>query len=119
MTEVRLNRMCLGERISVQVQQVGEGVHIQISGGHRPHIGAVSIAGPDGKTDTVQFPGHRDGTISEAWAGAFARAGFVPAVAEAGIHYDHPKKEEILFIVSVCEDLMQEVLERFISFERK
>lgn len=79
----------LGAPLTARLQPLDGGMRAEIYGGTRPHIGAVSIAGPDGKVSTTQFPAHRDGVVSARWAGALAAAGYRPAVVLAGIHYDH------------------------------
>lgn len=110
MKQTERSRICLGEQILAQVQPVGNGVRILICGGSRPHIGAVSIAGPDGEIRTQEFPGHRDGAVSEEWVKAFSTAGFLPAVAEAGIHYDGLDGAGIAAVLETCREMLKEIL---------
>ncbi|WP_242957047.1 transcriptional repressor [Faecalibacterium sp. An122] len=53
----------LGAPLTARLQPLDGGMRAEIYGGTRPHIGAVSIAGPDGKVSTTQFPAHRDGVV--------------------------------------------------------
>lgn len=63
-----------------RVQMLDGGVRAEIYGGTRPHIVAVSIAGPEGSVTTTEFPTHRDG------AGSFALCQEVGlAVAQRGV----------------------------------
>lgn len=97
--------------LTARLQPVDGGMRAEIYGGTRPHIGAVSIAGPDGKVSTTQFPTHRDGVVSARWAGALAEAGYRPAVVLAGIHYDHLDRAGIDQVVQATEHLLQQALE--------
>ncbi len=102
----------LNAPLTARVQVVDGGVRAEVYGGTRPHIGAVSIAGPEGDITTTQFPTHRDGAVSARWAEALAAAGLRPAVVLAGIHYDGLSRGGICQVMEVCEGLLQEVLAR-------
>lgn len=99
-----------GAAINVHVLRLDEGIQVTIFGGTRPHVGAVSIADGPGGCRTVEFPGHRDGTISRRWAEALAEAGCGPAVVTAGIHYDHLSREAVGQVVAVSDGLLADVL---------
>lgn len=90
----------------------GGGLHVSVWGGTSPHIGAVSIVSPDGQWETKQFPGHRDGVVSEKWAAALKCAGFVPVIVEAGIHYDSLSPQDIDTVVALTDALLEELLKR-------
>jgi hypothetical protein len=107
-----ISRTLYGKEITACVLQPDQGLHVSVFGGELTHIGAVSIVSPDGVCNTVQFPGHKDGTVSEAWAKALAEAGHLPTVVEAGIHYDHLSREGIEAVVALCNELLCEVLVR-------
>lgn len=108
--ELCVTRTVLGAPLTARVQAVDGGVRAEVYGGTRPHIGAVSIAGPEGDITTTQFPTHRDGAVSARWAEALAAAGLRPAVVLAGIHYDGLSPEGIRQVLDASEGLLQEVL---------
>lgn len=108
--EFCVTRTVLGAPLTARVQVVDCGVRAEIYGGTRPHIGAVSMAGPEGDVTTTQFPAHRDGAVSARWAQALAGAGLRPAVVLAGIHYDNLSPEGIRQVLEGSEGLLQEVL---------
>lgn len=112
MTQFELHRFLYGERITAHVLRFGSDVHISVFGGQRAHIGAVSIVDPEGACRTVQFPGHKDGAISEQWANALAENGYRPAVVEAGIHYDNLSREGIVAVLALTDGMLADVLER-------
>lgn len=99
----------LGAPLTARVLGLDGGVRAEIYGGTRPHIGAVSIAGPEGGITTTQFPAHRDGVVSARWAEALAAAGLRPAVVLAGIHYDGLCAEEIAEVVAAADRLLAQV----------
>ena len=106
-----LSRECLGSRLHAEALALPGGLHVSVYGGDLPHIGAVSVAGPDGSVATTQFPGHRDGAVSEAWARALSERGFRPAVVEAGIHYDGITPEGIRRVLEAGKALLGELVE--------
>lgn len=100
----------MGKPIRVQVLYLPAGIHVGVYGGDLPHIGAVSVADPKGQISTIQFPGHRDGAVSTRWAEALAERGKLPAVVEAGIHYDNMSREGISAVLETTEQMLQKVL---------
>lgn len=109
MRQFSVTRSLFGADITAQVTLPGEGVHVLVCGGTRPHIGAVSVAGPDGAVSTMQFPGHKDGVISSRWAEALLT--YFPVVVAAGIHYDRLNREEIEAVVALTDEMLKELLE--------
>lgn len=107
---IRLSRDCLGRSIEVEAMAFLEGVHVSVYGGDQGHIGAVSIVEPGGQIESFQFPGHRDAVVSEAWARALAGAGCVPAVVEAGIHYDGLSEAGIRRVLEASDQLLRRLL---------
>lgn len=106
----RLSRECLDARLFAEALAFPGSLHVSVYGGDLPHIGAVSVVGPDGAVATTQFPGHRDGAVSEAWAKALSERGFRPAVVEAGIHYDGITPEGIRRVLEAGEALLAALL---------
>ncbi len=104
---IRLSRDCLGRSIEVETMAFHEGVHISVYGGDLGHIGAVSIVEPGGQVETIQFPGHRDAVVSEAWARALAELGAAPIVVEAGIHFDGLQRDEIREVLDKTDELLE------------
>ena len=109
-SEFSLTAEVLGYEISVRAVLTGGSIQVMISGGMRPHIGAVSIAGPDGQQD-IEFPGHKDGVITRKWADILKESGFCPVVVTAGIHYDNLSKEGINVVLNAADALLNELLD--------
>ena len=92
------------------VIQTSGGLHISLYGGDLPHIGAVGIVDPTGGFSITQFPDHREGILCEHYCAALSGAGFCPAVVEAGIHYDGLERDGISSILSLTDELLNDIL---------
>ena len=110
MRQFSLTRKLMGASITAQAVCMPEGLQIGVYGGTLPHIGAVSVADPQGNVTTQQFPGHKDGVVSERWARVLSEAGYRPAVVTAGIHYDHLSREQIARVVELTDGMLSELL---------
>lgn len=106
-----IHALLFGKDVTAQVLVLPPGIHVSLFGGDLPHIGAVSIAGTEGLIHTEQFPGHREGVVSSQWAAKLSEAGYAPAVAEAGIHYDRLDHEGIERVLKLAEDMLKQVLD--------
>lgn len=110
MRQFELKRTLLGADITAQVTVLEAGVQALVFGGTRPHIGAVSMADSQGSITTRQFPGHKDGVVSERWARVLSEAGYCPTAVIAGIHYDGLNREQIDDVVKLTDDMLSELL---------
>lgn len=100
-----------GKIIAADATITDSGVQIGLFGGDKPHIGAVGILDPAGKIMVTQFETHREGILCQQWCEALAKAGCIPAVVSAGVHYDNASKEEIEQIVQLCHELLKDMLD--------
>lgn len=100
---------CLGWPIEARIHRLDDGLHVLVTGGCKTHVGAVSYAFPGEEVQTVQFPTHRDGTVSRQWAETLCRRLRCPVVVNCGIHYDDVSRTEICEIVSAAEELLRKV----------
>lgn len=101
-----------GKPITAELTVTNGGVQVGLFGGDKPHIGAVGIVDPAGKTTVSQFEEHREGILCQQWCEALAKAGCTPAVVSAGVHYDNASKEEIMQIVQLCNELLKDMLDK-------
>lgn len=111
-----LKEICLKEEwrgypVEAACTVLDEGIHVLITGGSRTHVGAVSYAFPGEQVQTIQFPTHRDGAVSEVWAKKLCQQLGTPVVVNCGIHYDQVTKSDIAQIVSVTEKLLERAAE--------
>ena len=108
---MKLERTVLGYPIRAEITKLDEGWEVGIFGGCKTHVGAVTLAAPDGTVQTLERPGHKDSFISARWAAELAAHWDAPVCARCGIHYDCATKEQLAAITAECEDFLQEVKE--------
>ena len=101
-----------GKNIMVDATVTDGGVQIGLFGGDKTHIGAVGIVNPAGKITVTEFERHKEGILCQQWCDALAKAGCIPAVVSAGVHYDKASKEEIAQIVQLCNELLKDMLDK-------
>ena len=111
MKHIVCERQFRGKSITAELTVTNCGIQVGLFGGDQPHIGAVGILDPAGKTTVTQFEEHREGVLCQQWCEALAKAGRIPAVMSAGVHYDNVSKEEIVQIVRLCNELLKDMLD--------
>ena len=109
---MRLECEVLGQTIRAEALRLDEGWDVCVFGGSRSHVGAVTLAEPDGSVQTLLRRDHRDDVLSVRWAKALAQRWNAPVCVRAGIHYDKIGRAEIDGILSACEALLQSMMER-------
>lgn len=100
-----------GQEVTAWVLVLTQGIHVSLFGGDLPHIGAVSIIGLKGDVHTEQFPGHKEGIISDTWARGLSKSGYAPVVVEVGIHYDQLGQEGIEQVCQLAEHMLRKVID--------
>lgn len=109
MKEILVKTELMGYPIEARCSVLDVGIHVLLIGGCRTHVGAVSYALPGEDVQTVQFPTHREGSVSECWAKRLCQRFQTPVVVNCGIHYDHVSRDDIRAIVKVTETLLDQV----------
>ena len=106
----RVTRNLYDYSIDAEIICTGSGINITLTGGERPHIGAITIIAPDGKMETKAFPTHRESVISEEWAKSIYDATGQPVVVAAGIHYEGATQEMISAVVNITKEMLLDVM---------
>ncbi|MFQ5912902.1 MAG: hypothetical protein ACE5JS_06945 [Nitrospinota bacterium] len=117
---VLAEREFLGHPLRIEARWQGADLAIQLSGGVRPHIGAVVLAVPrpslrdpcraSATASVLNRPGHRDEEPARRIAESFASRLRANVVVLCGIHYEGLKDEQIREVNRVCAALAEEVL---------
>ena len=105
----------LGHPIAARAQWLDSGLDVSVFGGVRTHVGAVTLAEPEGTEHTLERTGHRDAAVSRPWALSLAASLAVPVCVRCGIHYDHATKDQIAQILAVCNGLLAELTDRLLE----
>lgn len=102
----------LGQPVQVLAERLDDGWDIGVFGGCRTHVGAVTLAEPDGSEQTMERSGHKDSHISRRWAVRLAPVLGVPVCVRCGIHYDSATADQIRAIVDACDRLLETVAQQ-------
>lgn len=119
MYQFEITRHLFGRELTAHIVRLDAGIHVLIYGGNRSHVGAVSIVDQGKVCETTQFPGHKDGIVSEMWAKALARTHTGSIVVAAGIHYDNLTGEDIKAILSATEEMLDRTQMLLSSIEKE
>lgn len=110
-------------KISLTLQDTGDGINGLLIGGDKPHIGGVVLALPrpslrgEGWSADVfitPVPGHKDVEVARMVADSLARELRCSVVVTAGIHTDNLSSEELNQIISHCDILIKAALAAFV-----
>ena len=107
-----LTEYYLKKPITCQVTRLGDDLSLVIYGGHKSHLGAISIVEKDMEIMTHSFPGHKEQYITEVWAEKIAGKTGKRVCVQAGIHYDNATTEQIRDILAITDKMLQTILER-------
>ena len=108
--------------IYLDAKEIGKDLLVAIHGGDEHHIGGVAAAYPtkshyrDATTvsvSTLTLPGHKDYVVANTAAEKICKALEVPTVVTVGIHYDNATSKEIEEIISVVNDLVDDIITHY------
>jgi hypothetical protein len=108
-------------RIALQAVAMGADLAICLSGGERPHIGAVAVAQPrpslsdpariSATTSVIALLGHKEDELARHVAGRVAAAANCVVTVACGIHYEKLSAEQIGGIDRLVERLTDRLLQ--------
>lgn len=107
---MKLEKTVLGYPIWVEIHRLDCGWDIGIYGGCSTHVGAVTLAEPDGTVQTLERSGHKDSFISTRWAAELAAHWSAPVCVRCGIHYDNVMKAQLAEITAVCDAMLLQLM---------
>jgi len=96
--------------IHIEVRSAGDDVFAIVTGGTRPHIGAIALAEPSG-VSILQASGHKDAVIAEMFAKGLHEKCGVNVCVSAGVHVDDATSEEIALLIANAKSLLTYVCE--------
>ncbi|QTA93063.1 hypothetical protein [Desulfonema magnum] len=115
--------------IEAYVRFIGQDVLVAISGGEKPHIGAVSVAQPrpslrdpevtSATASVICLLGHKEDALAKSISEVLAAKLNTQVVVTAGIHWDNLTKEGIQTVVQNSRSLLDMILEKIITGSQK
>jgi len=104
------------------VRRIGEDLLVAISGGERPHIGAVAMAQPrpslkdpavtSATASVFCYVGHKEDDLAKHAAEKLAASLNTRVVVTAGIHWDDLSEEGIRKVIRNNRNLLDLIVER-------
>ena len=108
--------------VEAHVRFVGEDLLVAISGGEKPHIGAVAAAQPrpslkdpsvtSATASVICYVGHKEDDLAKQAAEKLASSFNTRVVVTAGIHWDNLSEEGIEKVIRHSQMLLDLVVER-------
>jgi hypothetical protein len=102
--------------ISAHGQYIGNDLHIVITGGEQPHVGAVAVGSQsadekDGvRVALITVPGHKEDEVVEKAARRLARQLGITVLVAAGMHWDDIDKKGIAQVLENADHLTEKIL---------
>lgn len=107
--------------LRMTAMSMGRDLCVTLSGGDRPHIGAVALGSPGTPSSALALPKHREGELARNIAAALVSNFNITVCVACGIHLDDILETEIQDALEMAEELTRELvghLERTPSGER-
>ncbi len=111
--------------VEAHVRSIGDDLLVAISGGEKPHIGAVAAAQPrpslkdpeetSATASVICYVGHKEDDLAKEAAERLAARFRTHVVVTAGIHWDNLSEEGIEKVVRHCRMLLDLVVQRIES----
>jgi hypothetical protein len=110
-------------RVDIKIIRVGDDLCLIISGGDRPHIGAVTLSVPrpslanDGvnsaSTSVLTLTGHKDDDLARLISTMLASKLNKHVVVICGIHLDEITPEEIDMVENMVMETIEEIVKLY------
>jgi hypothetical protein len=112
-------------KINMKAITVGEDLIVIISGGHRPHIGCVTLSTPrpsllDSKvisatTSVLNLIGHKDDEVARYVSHELSSKLNKNVVVTCGIHLDKITAEEIMITMKLLKELTETLVQKLMN----
>ncbi len=103
-------------QVSAHVQYIGKDLHVVITGGEQPHVGAVAVGTLSDDADDgvhvglITVPGHKEDVVVEKTARRLARQLGITVLVAAGMHWDEIDKKGIAQVLEHADLLTEKIL---------
>ena len=84
--------------VKLESKEIGEDLLVILTGGEKPHAGAVAFAGPydaSAYSSVISKPGHKESDLAKLQAERICKRLKKNVVLVAGIHIDNATKNDI------------------------
>lgn len=105
-------------KVDLNSFEMGDGLVLMLTGGNKPHIGAVALAIPYKQTSSASLLsvyGHKDGEIAKPLAEKVSKEIKKTVVVIVGIHLDNATKEDIQKFINNSNSEVDKFLDKYIE----
>lgn len=96
-------------RLRMRVLRMGEDMCVLLDGGHKPHMGAMALAGAGAPASALTLPGHREDDLARRLSENLSAALGVSVAVLCGIHVADVTRDEIALIYETAHSLAREL----------
>jgi hypothetical protein len=98
-------------RINIKLNaiEMGEDLCVIVTGGDKPHLGAVTVGSNNSESNTFCFPHHKEDSVTRLLYSVITETFNKNVVVCCGIHIDNIAKEEISSVISLCSEMIMEL----------
>lgn len=107
---IKIDRSLWGFPVTACITLLPRDIHVLLTGGQLPHVGAMSLFSRGEAEGAVQPAGHREQTLTDHWAEVLSRRFDCRVAVVGGIHYDNATPAQIKTILSVTEKMLAETI---------
>lgn len=97
--------------IKLEVMSAGDDLCVLITGGDKPHIGAISLYTKEDGIKTISAKNHKDYIINEMFLNNLKDDIKNNISVSCGIHLDNIKENQIISIYEICNSIFKEFKE--------
>lgn len=105
---IKIERCYKNINIKLEAIFVGYDLCAVITGGDRPHVGAVSVYSKEDGIKTISLKNHKDYIIGEIFINSIKDSFNGNISVSCGIHIDNISKEQIEDVYECCNKVFQE-----------
>lgn len=95
--------------ISLKAIKMGEDLCVILTGGDKPHLGAVTVGSSLTDLKTSTFEGHKENLLTEILGNILRKDYSGNFVICCGIHLDYISKDEIDDVLYLCGSMTNEL----------
>jgi gallate decarboxylase subunit D len=112
---IRLNKKLNRIEINLTAFPMGRDVSVIITGGDKPHLGALTAASRSLDPETIVFDNHKENFVTEMVAKVMREEYTGNFVVCCGIHLENIEKHEISDILDLCYQMTVELCDELRS----
>jgi len=106
---IQINKKKKRLEINMTAFQMGKDLCVILTGGHTPHLGAVTVGSQAKVLQTFAFEQHKENIVTEIFGNILRREFGGSFAICCGIHLDNISSEEITDSIEFCREIAEEL----------